>query len=711
MSNVIPQLASRSAGDQASGHRSGVLLSDPCSFPNPALYFLPLIMRSLLALTILLAFCCSGNVHADSIDVRIASASSDTARLRIINHVARELVYSDLKRAAELANQGLLLSSKIKDQLELSHALDNLGLVAEHHGDYQKSLSYFLTALRLREKVQNKKAIAISLNNVGVICWYMHKYTMAKEYFHKGMELNQALNDTGGVATILGNLGIISDEEGNDEEALKYYELARKMFSVLGNQQAIASCLSNMGLIYTRQNKLNKAEEVYTEALEIREKNKDPQGVAISLTNIGLLHEKKGDHKSAVRHFRRSLAIAKELQAKEDIRENLMNLSNSFAAQRLFDSAYVYLHQHMSVKDSLMSQETQKSVQELETRYQSEKKEQEISLLRKEREVASARQKSELEKQRLYRNTFMGGMIMMLLMAVTVFSRYQVKKKANRLLQQKNEAISLQKMQIEHAHEELAAKNKDITDSIRYAKRIQESIFPPSRLINKYIPENFILYKPKDIVSGDFYWFEHRNGKSFIAAVDCTGHGVPGSLMSMIGNSILRRAVVEHKKATPSEILDELNAGITESLNQSYEESSVKDGMDIALCCIDHVNKTIEYAGAFNPLWIVRNGELAEIKADKIQVGLFMDEEAIKFRNHKVEVKGGEVFYLFTDGYADQFGGPAGKKFKYKPFAEKLIEISGLPLAQQKDELESTFTSWRGQLEQVDDVLVIGFRI
>ncbi len=254
-------------------------------------------------------------------------------------------------------------------------------------------------------------------------------------------------------------------------------------------------------------------------------------------------------------------------------------------------------------------------------------------------------------------------------------------------------------------------KNKDITDSINYAKRIQDTILPPDKEIKAMLPNCFILFMPKDILSGDFYWLDEIDNKTLVAAVDCTGHGVPGALMSIVGNNILSQSINEHRLSQPSEILDELNKGVTNTLRQKNEESKVKDGMDIVLLALDKNAMKLEFAGANNPLYHIRNGVLNEIKGDKFPIGIFIGEELKHFTNHNIQLQKGDTIYLFTDGYADQFGGPQGKKFKYNQFKNTLLNMQAFPMESQREHLLKTINDWKGDNEQVDDILVIGIKV
>ncbi len=302
-------------------------------------------------------------------------------------------------------------------------------------------------------------------------------------------------------------------------------------------------------------------------------------------------------------------------------------------------------------------------------------------------------------------------------LAVYTIVRYRTfrleadKLQLEQVVQERTIEVVAQKEEIEKKSVEIAKNAKSITDSIKYAKRIQKAIFPTHSQIKKLLPESFILFRSKGIVSGDFYWVEQKDDKVLFAAVDCTGHGVPGAFMSIVANNLLNQAVNEHGFTKPSQILDELNKGISETLHQTYEESTVKDGMDIAMCSLDYKKKVIQFAGAYNPLYLLRDGELTEIKGDKFPIGVFVGEELKKFENHEVQLQEGDTIYIFSDGFADQFGGPFGKKFKLSRFKELITSVSKYPIEKQYELIDQALTDWQGDLEQVDDIVVMGIRI
>ena len=278
----------------------------------------------------------------------------------------------------------------------------------------------------------------------------------------------------------------------------------------------------------------------------------------------------------------------------------------------------------------------------------------------------------------------------------------KVIERTEEVVRQKGE-LEQQKMRIEELY-------KDVTDSIKYAKRLQDSILPPDSKITNLIPDSFVLFKPKDIVSGDFYWLEETEDKIHLAAVDCTGHGVPGAFMSLVGANALNIAVKGTKTNTPAEIMTELNRITSESLNKSEGNSNVRDGMDLAMISFSKDFKEMEYSGANNPLYQLRGDEITQTKADKFAIGSFEYGEQ-EYTNHSIDIQKGDLIYIFSDGYADQFGGEKGKKFMYKQFRETLMSIKNLPIKEQGEILNEKIESWRGNYEQIDDILVIGVRI
>lgn len=288
-----------------------------------------------------------------------------------------------------------------------------------------------------------------------------------------------------------------------------------------------------------------------------------------------------------------------------------------------------------------------------------------------------------------------------LVVTAAIYSYISIRR-ANRQITFQKDQISQQKELIEH-------KNRDITDSINYAKTLQEAVLPPQEVFKKYLNDSFIIYMPKDIVSGDFYWIEKRGNNVMLAVVDCTGHGVPGAFMSIIGHNGLNQAVNEHRLLKPSIILNYLNMSVNETLHKAAEGASVRDGMDMAFCNFNTKTLELEYAGAHNPLLIVSKGELTELKANRMSIGQYTDEQK-SFTSHSCQLQTGDSFYMFSDGIVDQFGGEKGKKFKKAQLRELLKSIGHLPMDEQKTRIMAHLQQWKGKLEQVDDMCIIGVK-
>ncbi len=339
----------------------------------------------------------------------------------------------------------------------------------------------------------------------------------------------------------------------------------------------------------------------------------------------------------------------------------------------------------MQLNDSIFNAEKSKQIKELETQYETKKKEQQIVNLENERTIKDLK----IKKQRIFSFFLLTGFVSIFLFLLVLFSQIKKIRRANKLL---------------------AYQKRQITDSIEYASRIQTAILPPVDYITSVIPDHFILYKPRDIVSGDFYWITHKEGKIIVAVVDCTGHGVPGAFMSMLGFAFLNEIVNKEKEIKANEILNQLRKYVKDSLHQTGKEDEAKDGMDIALCIIDPAKQKLQYSGAYNPMYLIRNDEFISIKADRMPIGIHIIEKE-SFTNHEMDIQKGDIIYIFTDGYIDQFGGNDSRKFKLAPFKDLLISIKDKSMSEQRQELEKEFNQWKGNRDQIDDVLVMGIKI
>lgn len=372
-----------------------------------------------------------------------------------------------------------------------------------------------------------------------------------------------------------------------------------------------------------------------------------------------------------------------------------------------YKEALEYNKLAQALKDSLNNESLKKESykKELDFDYSKKKAIDSLQVVANEKITEAKFKQEKTQRYALY-----GGLIVLIGVAIFIFNRLQITRKQNLIIENQKMEVELKNEEITHQKELVEEKQKEIIDSINYAKRIQQAVLTGDDVWNKVSKEHFILFKPKDIVSGDFYWaYNTPNNRSVFALADCTGHGVPGGFMSMLGNSFLNEIVVENKIFKADEILNKLRSKIIKALEQKGGTQQ-KDGMDISLCVWNKLDNTLEFAGANNPLWLLRGSELQEYKADKMPIGTYLENE-VPFSSTNIQLQKGDIIFLSTDGYADQFGGPKGKKYKYKPLIEGLIRNSNLPMEEQKIALDNTFNQWKHHHDQVDDVSVIGVKV
>jgi len=565
-----------------------------------------------------------------------------------------------------------------------------IGACQYNKGAYPEALESYQSVLKLAEESNDLNYQARALNNFANIHSVLKNYPLALSYFQQAIDIKTRMGDEKGVVASRENMAIIYSKKGDYDRALEQYESVLKYKEDHHDDAGISVTLMNIGYAYEKLEKFNSALEYYTKSLILLYRLDDYRNIAVCLNNIGDIYYAQGKFDQAIDSSQKSLMIGEKLNSKTRIKSSAYSLTKSYVERNNFKEAYNYHVLYSEMKDSLFNEESAKVLQEMETKYQSEKKQQEIE----KQNLTIDKQAAQSRSQRIMLMAMLGGLVLVLLIAIQVYRGYKQKKKANALLSSKNI--------------EIEEKNLNIMDSIRYAKRIQQTILPRDVFVEKHLPESFILYKPKDIVSGDFYWMETIHNKVYISAVDCTGHGVPGAFVSIVGYNSLNRTLMEFKLEKPSDILTKLNDLVVDTFVR-HSDSDVKDGMDMSLISVDIETKKIEFAGAQNPLYIVNNDGLEEIKGNKQPIGSSLEPKV--FNNHEVAAKSGDMVYLFTDGYIDQFGGPKGKKFMRKRFKELLQSIHKMDVKTQKLHLDNTIKDWMKEEEQLDDILVIGIRV
>ncbi|MES2591161.1 MAG: tetratricopeptide repeat protein [Bacteroidota bacterium] len=567
-----------------------------------------------------------------------------------------------------------------------SMPLNNIAAAYFYMGKHQQALEYYIKALKTFEKLGNKKLMINPSLGVGNVYKAIGEYRNALTYYKRAMTISEEVKDEPGLARSLTTIGIIYEKLENNDTALIYYNEALIINQKLKEKPAIALSLINIGNIYFAKKNYDKALEYYKRALVINQKIGDKNGSARSLLNIGILYSEKENIELAMDYLKKGLILADSINSKEMLTEGNEELSEVYEKKGDYKNAYAYYRIHSAIKDSLLNEGNSKNMAEMQTKYESDKKEKDIELLKKEQSL----QDVELENQKNVRNGFIVGCLLLVLIIILAYNRYRIKQRAS---------------------EDIKQKNKEITESISYAKRIQSSFLTSEKYIAQRLSDYFIFYNPRNIVSGDFYWLMEKKGYLYICTADCTGHGIPGAFMSLISMGILNEIIYskEHLQHT-DEILNELRRIIILAVNPEGSEEEGKDGMDAVLCRFNFQKMELEYSAANNSFYIIRNGELLVYKPDKMPVGKHIGLEK-PFSKTTIALQKGDCVYTFSDGFADQFGGPNGKKFQSKRVKELLLAHCHKPMKIQREIIGKTIEEWQGTNEQVDDMLVIGIRV
>ncbi|GAB4284613.1 MAG: hypothetical protein Kow0068_09710 [Marinilabiliales bacterium] len=613
--------------------------------------------------------------------------------------------WSKYNDAVENYQKSLELYKKVGDQAGIANCLQVIGVIYHEWGDYEKSLEFNQSALKIYEEMDDKYRIANSYINIGIVYKDWGNYQeKALEYFNKALDLMTEIDNKQGIAYSLSNIGSVYEDWENYQEndsinknmnylkAIEYHQKALVIEEEIGDKHGMAGTIESIGNVYAKMKEYRKSLTHNLKAMMIREEIDDESGIAQSYHSIGTVYMMIGDYSNALDYFYKALELAKKLKKLRLEQDVYYSISDVYGKIGDYKNAYINHVNYSILKDSLINIESHKQIAELEKKYQTEKKEQQIQHLNKEKEYLTEQQRLRDEKLKQKNIILLVSIIALSIFIIFSFFLF-------RLLRQ-----------IRKKNIELELKNREISDSIHYASRIQSAILPPKEYISEILPQHFIFAKPRDIVSGDFYWLARKDDKIIVAVADCTGHGVPGAFMSMLGVAFINEIVNQMTKISASEILNKLRDNVIRSLHQTGKEGEAADGMDIALCVVDKTTMNINFAGANNPLFVIRNNNLIEIKGDKMPVSYHVKHN-VPFSEHNVQIQSGDVMYMFTDGFVDQFGGEHGKKYKYKPFKDLLIKISQLSMETQKNTLIDEFNSWKLAHEQVDDILILGFRI
>lgn len=628
-----------------------------------------------------------------------------------MNDLCHEIKYSDSKRSVEIARQALTLAKKdSKEDVLLAYNLMGLMFTAADQND--SALFYLNETLAFAKEAKDTAFMSKAYNNLGVVYFNTGQYEEGLIDLQKSGELDFQIGDFEGAAVSFMNVGSVQLQLEMTDEAKINLNQALDIFKEIEDIANEANCLMSLGGLEIKIGDISKGKNLFFRAISLQESVQDYDGVARSYYNLAFSFRKQYKYKIALVYDFKSLEYAELIESPDALKAAYNGIAKSYEGMGDYESALENYRFYMNWRDTIEDRANKSMLIEMQEKYKSVQTVKENEILQQQNKIETLENqenKTKLGQSRIIIVSSVIGLLLLIGIAVVLLNRNRIKQRANTELSRAYTAIQTSNAELQTAKDIIQEKNDDITSSIEYASLIQEALLPTKEQDGLF-KDSFFILMPKDIVSGDFLWYSKIGNRIVFAAADCTGHGVPGAFMSMIGNTFLHQIVNEEKILQPSLILDQLRARVVTALSQQGGEGARKDGMDMALCTLDLDTNVLEFAGANNPLYYLKDNQIVELKGDKQPVG-YMPERSGPFTNHKIELAQGDAIYIFSDGYPDQFGGPKGKKFKYKQLRDLLLKHSGETMRKQKEELISEFHSWKGEIEQIDDVCVIGVRV
>jgi serine phosphatase RsbU (regulator of sigma subunit)/tetratricopeptide (TPR) repeat protein len=692
----------------------------------------------------------SSAVNLKSIDSlkQLARMANDTSKVRYMNDVSYSY-YKDLNddSAFTYAKKAIQLQQLFYNPLEYLSSYKIIANLFFVKGANDSVLAISAKGLELANKTNNFEYQFSFLKLIATTLDYTHQTELALSYYLKTRSLAEQHKDTTRVIESISSLGSFYANTNNfdlalrsgreaislilgryrkDSASIDYRNLA-EIYSNMGSVMAryytsglkpiayIDSSLVyyNKGILFGKKTKNNavllilfinisdsynlkgeyiKAVDVLMQASEIVLNSGNFRLKAVIFLNLGDAYRGLNSINVSIQYLNSAIELTRKNDFKEMAMEAYRSLSKTYEKINNYDEAFINYTKFNNYRDTLSNQELSGIISEKVTKYETDKKEIAIALLTKDSEL----QQHEIGKQKIVRNIVLSGLFLVILLSGLLLGRYKQIKSLNNDLDKTNSLIN--------------NKNRIIMDSIDYAERIQRLILPPVEVLHENFADSFVLYLPKDVIGGDIYWFAKHENVFTLAAVDCTGHGVPGALMSMAAFNLLNASVRATEVPEAASVITGVNKGLPNFVVRDNDRSSVRDGMDLVVCSIDRETLQLNFAGVQNPVYVIRDKQLTELKPEHISIGDPAYADHV-FSTQSIVLQKGDWLYLFTDGYADQKGGPQNKKLYYQPFRDLLTEMSGLKGEEQKQRLEDHFREWKGKNEQFDDVLILGIKI
>ena len=572
----------------------------------------------------------------------------------------------------------------------------------------ESAIEDLIAAMKVFEAIDDQEHLKDVYIELGIANFYLKNYEQAIKDFKNAEVIALKQNNLNDLALIYSNLGPVYIELEDYKTSIDICEKAENIYLELKDELSYSNA---------KFNKLNSFIHLYSDSIEyngsiirdykalikVFQKYKVENSLMMSYANLGFIYRKVNKFDLAIQYLQKAINNAKKRNKIENLEIFYKQLIVVYELKKDYVNAFNYSKEYMIIHDSLYQVSQSIVIAELQTKYETQKKENENVLLKKDAKIKDQElliKDKDIEEQKQSKYFLYGGLLFSLLVGFSIYTRFRSSQKKNSIIHSQKEDLEKQKSELEEV-------NKEVMDSIKYAQRIQDAMLKSKEKIGEIVPPHFLLYKPKHLVSGDFYWYAEKNGYLYLAVADCTGHGVPGAMLSMLGISFLNEI---HNGSSNllscAQMLDQLKVKVVKELSENSDEHRVRDGMDISLIRMELKTGEINWAGANNSLFVLNNGEIEEINPNRQPIGYTGNTEP--YTDHHLAPSKEAIYYLFSDGYIDQFGGERSKKLKNKGFKQKLIEYAGLPFDKQQVQLNQFFEEWKGDIDQLDDVTVVG---
>lgn len=617
--------------------------------------------------------------------------------------------YWAAKKYQEALKQYLIsqrLYEKVRNKQQVASTLKNIGLIYRDIGNIDKAVEYHNRSLELYRETGNKHLIGIAINILAGDYWSAGNYNQALDTYLKALHLRKELGNKTHIAGSYNNVALAYKSLNKIDSALVNYRRAQNIYKTINDRRNVAAMLNNIGNLYKKYEQWDSARIYLENALVLREEIGQAQDIGYSSLNLGQVLLKQNKLSKSKELLTQAEEVARELEDYYLIQESCLLLSEIYDDLGLPAKAFKYYREYHDAERKLQVDESIRRVADMQIRFEAEKRKRIVE-----------KKDAELKQQAMRIYYLTGGLLLLVVLIVVVIIAFIQKRKSNKLLairnheiQEQNAEIEAQRDLAEQQRDKISEQNEKIKDSILYARRIQNALLPPDDQMENLLKQHFILFKPRDVVSGDFYYFQQYRDYTVIAAADCTGHGVPGAFMSMLGISVLNEIMASGDFSNAADILNILRRKVKKNLHQTSVKDSNSDGMDLALVILDRKQMKLDFSGANNPLVLIRNNQIINIEGDRMPIGVHIYDED-DFQNHEIQLEKADKIYLFSDGFVDQFGGKKGRKLMSRNFKKLLLETSKYDMKTQKDKLDSFFAKWKGDYRQIDDIVVMGLEL